>query len=223
MSVYCSTDSILGFDAEHAPIKQLVLQYARNPATAALFNHASMAHNNHFFFDAFSPAPTSLDRYSALQTSLIGAFGSIETLRQTMLATADTMFGPGFVWLVSTRVGNDRYPTWRILTTYLAGTPYAEAGYRQQAKDMNVQNTVGSFGGASLAGKRDASIPPGAALVEPVLCVSTWEHVYLRDFGVEGKQEYLQRWWDAINWGHVYVRTPSAMKDMTLGQANFVR
>lgn len=205
-------------------MKQLTLQYARNPATAALFNHASMAFNNHFYFDALSPSPNKLEKYSALQTSLTATFGSIETLKKTMLGTADTMFGPGFVWLVATRAGNDRHSTWRILNTYLAGTPYAEAGYRQQSKDMNVQNTVGSFGGASLAGRRDASIPPGAALVEPVLCVNTWEHVYLRDYGVEGKQQYLEKWWDAINWGAVDVRTPRALKDtsVTLGQANFV-
>lgn len=219
------TEHHIGFDAEHASTKQLVLQHARNPATAALFNHASMAHNNHFFFGSFSPAPTSLDRYSALQASLIRSFGSIETLQQTMLLTADAMFGPGFVWLVATKAGgNERQLTWKILTTYLAGTPYAEAGYRQQGKDMNVANTAGSFGAASSTGRKDASIPPGAASVEPVLCVNTWEHVYMADFGVEGKQEYLSRWWDSINWGEVDVRTPSQLKDQTLGQAvNFAR
>ncbi|KAL1303678.1 hypothetical protein AAFC00_007032 [Neodothiora populina] len=203
-----------GFDAEHATTKQLVLQYARNPATAALFNHASMAHNNEFFFNALSPAPTALERYSGLQKSLISAFGSIETLRQTMLHTADSMFGPGFVWLVYTKDGN-----WRILNTYLAGTPYAEAGYRQQDRDMNtVANTAGAFGVSSAAGKKQAALPPGAVSVVPVLCVNTWEHVYLADFGVDGKQEYLQRWWDAINWYSVNNLTPDSMKDQTLGK-----
>ena len=177
-----------------------------------------MAYNNHFFFGTLSPAPTALKNYSGLETSLKNDFGSIETLRKTMLSTADTMFGPGFVWLVATKTGNNRKQTWRILTTYLAGTPYAEAGYRQQAKDMNVVNTAGSFGAASPAGKRDATLPPGAASVEPVLCVNTWEHVYLRDFGVAGKQAYLQKWWDAINWSQVDGRTPTNIKDQTLGQ-----
>lgn len=138
-----------------------------------------------------------------------------------MLATADAMFGPGFVWLVATRpVSGNRDMSWRILSTYLAGTPYAEAGYRQQAKDMNVQDTVGSIGPYSKSGKKDASYPPGATIVEPVLCVNTWEHVYMTDFGVEGKQAYLQKWWDAINWSEVSVRTPAALKDQTLGQAS---
>lgn len=84
---------------------------------------------------------------------------------------------------------------------------------------MNVvANTAGSFGAASAVGRKDASVPPGAVSVTPVLCVSTWEHVYLHDYGVGGKQEYLKRWWDAINWGEVDVNTPSSMKDMKLGQ-----
>lgn len=139
-----------------------------------------------------------------------------------MLATADTMFGPGFVWLVLAKITDTYGKTdyqWRILSTYLAGTPYSEAG-RTQSKDMNVQGNAGSFGGSSAVGKKDAEIPPGSARIEPVLCVNTWEHVYMRDFGVEGKQEYLKRWWDAINWGEVDVRTPAVVKDKTLGQVN---
>lgn len=51
-------------------------------------------------------------------------------------------------------------------------------------------------------------LPPGAASVEPVLCVSTWEHVYLHDYGLD-KWAYLEAWWDAINWGEVSARAPS--------------
>ncbi|GAB7354726.1 hypothetical protein MBLNU459_g5141t1 [Dothideomycetes sp. NU459] len=214
-------DITAGFEAEHASTKQLVLQYARNPSTAALFNHASMAYNNSFFFGSFSPSPTPLARYQGLKDSLERTFGSIDTLRQTMLATADSMFGPGFVWLVQAKInepGSRQEWQWRVLTTYLAGTPYPEAG-RTQSKDMNVQGTAGAFGGSSAYGKKDAEIPPGSARVQPVLCVSTWEHVYLRDFGVEGKQEYLKRWWDVINWGAVDNLTMNVVKDQTLGQS----
>lgn len=177
-----------------------------------------MAHNNHFFFEALSPAPKTLENYSALEASLIQAFGSIETLKETMLLTADTMFGPGFVWLVAVTGAGEREPsTWRILTTYLAGTPYAEASYRQQSTDMNVANTAGVFGASSQAARDAAKIPPGGALVVPVLCVNTWEHAYMRDFDVDGKRKYLQAWWNVINWGEVDVRTPQSIKDRKLG------
>jgi len=183
-----------------------------------------MAHNNDFFFQALSPAPLPLKGFAGLKASLEQTYGSIDTLRQTMLATADAMFGPGFVWLVSTRSdAGARSFTWKILTTYLAGTPYAEAGYRQQDKDMNVQNTVSSFGPASRFGKMESAMPPGAARVEPVLCVNTWEHVYLSDFGVGGKTEYLEKWWDSVNWGTVDGRVPATVKELWDRPAGYVR
>ena len=35
------------------------------------------------------------------------------------------------------------------------------------------------------------------------MCVSTWEHVWLRDWGVGGKAAFLDAWWDRIDWGIV--------------------
>ena len=138
------------------------------------------------------------------------------------------MFGPGFVWLVRTV----EYDTWsnrknvlKILLTYLAGTPYAGAHYRQQSVDMNtetalraatrqglsgmefarqhtVQNTAGSFGKSS----SNARVSKGGVEVTPVLCVNTWEHAYLRHFGVKGKRFYLEKFWDNVDWHVVHNR-----------------
>ncbi len=33
------------------PLKDLLIQYARDPENATIFNYASMAHNIHFFFE----------------------------------------------------------------------------------------------------------------------------------------------------------------------------
>lgn len=202
-----------------------------------------MAHNNQLFFETLSPKPKPLAEYRSLEDSLVKTFGSIDTLRKTMIDTAASMFGPGFVWLVwastpGARVlGLENRAGFRILTTYNAGTPYSEAGYRQQGLDLNnhspgsaasaqarlqaqhnvVQNVAGSFGAASKAGQDASKYPPGAAFVEPVLCVNTWQHVYLTDFGVAGKREYLNRWWDAIDWDAVYARAPAEAKRTKLG------
>lgn len=216
---------------ENSTTKDLALQFARDPMSASLFNHASMAHNNHFFFQTFSTAPNPLHRNPSLEKSLISTFGSIDTLRTTMLDTAAAMFGPGFVWLVWARsldapAGGMRRGTWRILTTYLAGTPYAEAGYRQQGLDMANQNagsyqsymnsqpanTVGAFGSFSQSGREQAKLPPGGTNVQPVLCVNTWEHVWLRDYGISGKRSYLADWWDSVDWASVEQVAPPESK-----------
>lgn len=217
---------VAGEPIENTSPKDLIIQFARDPMNASLFNHASMAHNNHFFYEALSTAPDRLDRYKDLKESLEKTFGSIETLRITMLDTAATMFGPGFVWLVwmrDTSSGNARNGAWRILSTYLAGTPYPEAGYRQQGIDMNnnnaasyasyqnelpIANHAGSFGSYSSMGRQDTKIPPGGTTLMPVLCVNTWEHVYVFDYGLQGKRSYLSSWWDAVDWNLVNHRTP---------------
>jgi len=212
-----------GFPEANFQPKDIVLQHARSPATASLFNHASMAFNNQFFFNGLAPISKPLSNYRALESSFLKTYGSIATLRSTMLGTANAMFGPGHVWLVwASGVGaSGNSDGWRILTTYLAGTPFAEAGYRTQDQDMNTaSNSVGAFGGLSKAGRRDAAMPPGSAKVVPVLCVSTWQHVYIRDYGVAphkdeitgeskgGKKEYLEKWWDAIDWHQVNSNAP---------------
>lgn len=121
----------------------------------------------------------------------------------------------------------------RTLTTYLAGTPYPGAHHRQQGVDMNtqnlqgadnlnrhtrIQNDVGTFGrhsssarggmdsiSMSATGNDDGGDPRrfGGADIVPVLCINTWQHCYLHDYGVAGKREYLARWWERIDWDAV--------------------
>lgn len=152
------------------------------------------------------------------------------------------MFGPGFVWLVRTvnPLPNSRAsPLARlsILTTYIAGSPYPGAHFRQQPTDMATANTgitVGQTpqeyataqsqnpaGGAGLFGSlrsyagtigpharnHNTTTAPGGQNLEVLLCVNTWEHVFLRDWGVSGKQDYLEAWWASVDWkvvGDIY-------------------
>lgn len=192
-----------------------------------------MAHNNHFFYSSLSPSKVPIP--GALETELIASFSSIETLRQELTATAVAMFGPGYVWVVM----NDRRK-FSIMTTYLAGTPYPEAHYRQQPVDMNtedssvseavkrmnrkpISNTAGTHGALS----KSQNLAPGGGNFTPVLCINTWEHVYLMDYGaswstrvnaegqeetVEGKRQYVENWWNAIDWNVVQQRSGSSQR-----------
>ena len=242
----------------HSSTKDILLQTARSPSTAHLFNYASMAHNNHFFFSSLNPGQTQIP--SELNEPISRSFSSLDTLRETMLTTADAMFGPGFVWLCqvnnappshpntakhgdTTRmpgdpnatVGGRRNPVtqtaraldFRLLTTYLAGSPYPGAHARRQNRDLNtenlqsaadyyrqttVQNNVGSFGapasrGMSMIGGDGEDVRRyGGADVVPILCVNTWEHAWLFDWGVGGKRQFLEHWWDRIDWNVVASR-----------------
>jgi len=165
-----------------------------------------MAWNNHQFFSTLSPDPTPPSNHlaSLLSKSFGAANGSLETLRATMIATANAMFGPGFVWLVKRRTEgiSRQHSEFAILTTYLAGSPLPGAHYRKQEQDSNTALRAGSFGALSgLAPK----IAPGGANIEVMLGVNTWEHVWLRDYGFGGKKRYLENWWESIDWRVVEV------------------
>ncbi|EEP77422.1 conserved hypothetical protein [Uncinocarpus reesii 1704] len=207
-----------GTPDEDVPPGNLLLKYARDASAASLFNYASMAHNNHFFFNclltqilAQSPEPVPIPQN--LEESINESCSSVKSLKAEFLATANAMFGPGFVWLVKSKDTAEL----RILCTYIAGSPYPGAHYRRQPVDMATQ-TTGVAGGENpqavgeLVNKQYGSmgmysqkhvLAPGGADIEPILCVNTWEHVWLRDWGVGGKAGYLEAWWDKINWHEV--------------------
>ncbi|KAL2017506.1 hypothetical protein VTK56DRAFT_2048 [Thermocarpiscus australiensis] len=230
-------------DWESRDVKDIMLATARDPALAPIFNHASMIHNNHFFFKHLSPKP--VDMPNSLRTHLERSFGSIETLRREMVYTAASMFGPGFVWLVKT--SQPGLPAaFKVLATYAAGSPYPGAHFRRQDVDMNtaasawnetgikagqkyLENaaygaSAGRRSGASVAANRDKHAPGGTDLL-PVLCLNTWEHVWLWDYGFGvgqsggGKLAYAERWWDRIDWDLVSKEANVARLEMSSAPA----
>ncbi|KAL1957581.1 hypothetical protein VTO42DRAFT_5692 [Malbranchea cinnamomea] len=193
---------------EDVPTGSLIVKYARDPNMASLFNYASMAHNNHFFFSCISPTPVPVP--PKLEEAISESCSSMESLKADFLATANAMFGPGFVWLVKEKSSGQL----KILTTYIAGSPYPAAHFRRQAVDMATQPGFGIDSGDAyktasrtygFMGKHSGQtrLAPGAADVHPILCVNTWQHVWLRDWGIAGKDGFLEAWWDKINWEEV--------------------
>ncbi|KAK4673293.1 hypothetical protein QC763_110620 [Podospora pseudopauciseta] len=223
-------------------LKDVVLATARDPAQAATFNYASAAHNNHFFFKCLSPTETKAEDMPAqLKDALVKSFGSLDALKELMVNTATSMFGPGFVWLVRSDRPKDPHQ-FRVLTTYLSGSPYPAAHWRKQslntATDVGessergiqagkqyLENSARGAGWNASAYKKD-DFAPGGVLLEPVLCLNTWEHAWLFEYGFggspksvldkvkggqagvaenqkSGKEVYAERWWDFVNWNVV--------------------
>ena len=173
-----------------------------------------MAHNNHFFFSTLSSTPTRPNASFGSELEL--CFSSAASFRASMLATAEAMFGPGFVWLVQ-RTDRHLPDKYAILCTYHAGSPYPGASFRKQDRDMS--NTANGarkgqnafewsqqWAQANRIGFQrfqDRDTASGGQDLTPLMCVSTWEHTYLHDYGVNGKRQYLERWWDSIDWNKV--------------------
>lgn len=215
-----------------------MLGNARDPNAAPIFNYASMIHNNHFFFKHIATKPVEMP--ANLRGHLEKSFGSIETLRQQMVYTAASMFGPGFVWLVKT--SRPGLPiAFKVLTTYAAGSPYPAAHWRRQEVDMNTaaggsteagieagksyfEKTAYGAGKTNAASKKVAFAPGGTDLL-PVLCLNTWEHVWLWDYGFGvgqthgGKLAYAEAWWKKINWELVQKEANIQKLEMSAGGA----
>lgn len=198
------------------PARDLAFKYAHDASHAAIFNYASMAGNNHFFFERLHPTGTQPS--SSFLSDIKESFDSFETLKTEMIETADAMFGNGFVWLFK----EDSTGLLRVLCTYNAGSPWPQAHYRLQNRDMAteyaqlgrnraeqqrlsiVNNRAGKFGNHSRPPGQPVT-PFGALVGGPILCVGVWQHMYLRDYGVGigQKRRYLENWWNQIDWGMV--------------------
>lgn len=206
---------------------------SRQPEHAALYNHAAMAHFNHFWWDSLSLTKT--EPSDTLKKDIEEYFGSLDTLKEEMLEHAEAIFGNGFVWLMRERTdyggGVKTGGKLRILCTYNAGSPYAEAFMMRQPVDratgmnpteqvplnrsgnyssqMNIpQNYVGSSGAYSIAGQTPHTAV-NALKADPILCVNVWQHMWVPDYGLsaDSKQIYLLAWWERINWQKVEERS----------------
>ncbi|KAL9115360.1 MAG: hypothetical protein Q9227_000681 [Pyrenula ochraceoflavens] len=191
---------------EHKTLEDIVETYSAYPEKAQLFNNASMAMNNHFFFRGITTAKT--EPSAELKALIENSFSSLESFGLEFIEHASAMFGPGFVWLVQDR-GTDNL---RILVTYIAGSPYRSAHafrgspvdaateikppqgrtYRDRAEQERMtrpQNSPGKHG-------KEIKTEYNS---EPILCVNTWQSAYLRDFNLD-KKSYVRRWWKFIDW-----------------------
>ena len=84
----------------------------------AVFNNAAQALNHDLFWNSMAPGSSSPD--GALQKAITRDFGSIDKLRQELRFSAATLFGSGWVWLVSDA------GKLRVVSTSNADTPIVQ-------------------------------------------------------------------------------------------------
>ena len=136
------------------------------------------------------------------------SFGNLSALRNLMFQTALSIHGSGWVWLV---VGPNS--DLKVLATYNAGTPFNIKARQPQDPNTNwsLDNLRPSQQTAGLrANRRDEY------LVLPLLGLNVWEHAYIVDYGVNGKQQYLRNWWSTINWQRVNDATTRRTQDVRI-------
>jgi Fe-Mn family superoxide dismutase len=180
----------------------ITLATAKKPLQGDIFHYASMAHNNHLFFQQLkdNELQTPVDE-SEIKPQLLenikSTFVSLDNFRNEFLYTADVMSGNGWVFLVE-----DENKKLKIVSCNNDGTPYFYG--RNQPINLNTAFDYADYEpllqhkDSIKAGKKDYSLP--------IICANVWEHAYLLDYGVTGKDEYLERLWNNIDWNVVNSR-----------------
>lgn len=203
-------------------IVETVIGLSQNREKILAFNYASQALNNSFFLSTLAPQdrlhnPTPLPKVA---TAISKSFGSFPEMCLAFSSAAYGMVGSGWVWLVT-----DQHRNLGVVPTFGSGTVIVQ-NRLQQGKhfllpSINDQST-GSPDGAKNA---STSLPlerpsrPADALFSglgisdkvgkelyPLLNISVHEHAWLNDYGIMGKEEYLTRFWNCVNWDKVEER-----------------
>lgn len=108
-----------------ASLEQIMLS-----ADGALFNNAAQVWNHRFYFEQLSPSPKTKPE-GALLEAINASFGSVKKMRELMTADALSLFGSGWVWLVS-----DAHGKLKIVSKPNAGNPLTEGLYPLLAIDV---------------------------------------------------------------------------------------
>lgn len=146
-------------------------------------------------------------------------FGSVTEFKSAFSAAALGMSSSGWVWLVVDGQGKAG-----IVPTYGAGTvlvqnrlqrglPDIESSAATSSPDGTPASTsdslfaessgaLKSHGSAKSLKDNGDSYVTGTTL-HPLLCLSVHEHAWLPDWGIWGKENYLARFWEVVDWKKV--------------------
>ncbi|CCK69617.1 mitochondrial 37S ribosomal protein mS43 KNAG_0C05160 [Huiozyma naganishii CBS 8797] len=183
----------------------------------------------------FSNEPISSGN-KRLQLALEASFDSMVQFRTLLLNSNLAINGDGFTWLVariykpkvqstgSAKLNEFKYDSLFVLNTYNAGTPFTlqRPNELQNLENQYTAKNAPAEPEESAVRKEgaDSYLNDLAPLEEikkmafddtvyvPLLAIDASPKSWLTDYGVFGKQEYLDRTWEAINWKVIETRLP---------------
>ncbi|KAG9294074.1 hypothetical protein G9A89_001315 [Geosiphon pyriformis] len=197
---------------EEASIIDIIERTSKEPSQSVVFNYASQAFNNDFFLQALLEDPKDTN-YRSLQR-IEKTFGSMKQFQDLFKDHAMGIFGSGWTWLVQSE-----YTRLHIINSYNAGTALDTT--RTQEYEPNYE-TSSFFTSRTQNFKREISDshstqkkrilapsaipsapPPNLGHFTPLLVLNVWEHAYLTDYGVNGKEKYIDNFWKCVDWDMV--------------------
>ncbi|RCK64881.1 37S ribosomal protein S26, mitochondrial [Candida viswanathii] len=179
---------------------ETLLHTVKQTTQQHVFHYASMAHNNHLFFEqladkdeAKSTAPSRFIMEKLVHEDI----SDVELFRETMLGIAERSHGQGWVFLVETADKKLKF-----INCHNDGTPYYYA--KAQLLDLNGGLTEGDY--VALEDLKTRAENDEQDFTLPLMAINYWDYMYIEDYGVTGKSTYLNKLWDHINWDVINKR-----------------
>lgn len=161
-----------------------------------------------------------------LHSALVSSFGSVVEFRTLLLNSNNAISGDGFTWLVARRITSQDFDSQKlefdrlfILNTYNAGSPFnfnkkghideLNTQYERANKELNEneENVNQPLRSKSVEEARQTEAFKDTEYL-PLLAIDASPKAWLYDYGPYGKQIYLDRVWESIEWDLVESRLP---------------
>ncbi len=95
-----TNELIAGKEYENMPLEELI-KFAADSGMGILFDYAAQVWNHNFYWNSMTSADQPQSVPDSLRQLIDRDFGSVDALKAKMIRKSTTLFGSGYVWLVS--------------------------------------------------------------------------------------------------------------------------
>ncbi|CCH62141.1 hypothetical protein TBLA_0G01990 [Henningerozyma blattae CBS 6284] len=182
----------------------IMLQAKNRKDQAHIFNLASSVHNNHLFIENILPngAEDAVGPSKLFLNKVEKSFNkSWEEIKNEIIEVdSRKIVGQGYIFLIE---NSDK--KFQLLNIQNNGTPYYfpmnqshDLNHVLQQDEIELYHELKEIVKDPKVKIKDYSIP--------IICISLWDHSYLKDYGVDGREEYLKNVLNNLNWSVINSR-----------------
>ncbi|GME98994.1 unnamed protein product [[Candida] boidinii] len=199
----------VGTEFESKTPFEIVISTKNKSNLNQVYHFASQSHNNHLFFQQLKDNTATKSSEEILDNNEVNEirpillkqieknFGSFQNFKNEFNLKADNLNGQGWIFLVE---NSDK--SLEIKSINNDGTPYHFG--RNQSLDLNGSISTNDY--LTLIENKTNTINKVKDFTLPLLALNCWEYAYLNDYGINGKADYINNFWKAIDWNVINNR-----------------
>ena len=178
--------AIMGTEVEVMDINDVFRNISKYPM--AVRNNGGGYFNHTFYWEGMKPHGGGIPT-GRLSEAITKSFGSFDEFKRLFSEAGKTRFGSGWAWLCLDEKNN----------LFICSTPNQDNPL-MELPDLSAGQAGGQAGPAEKKGI-------------PLLVIDVWEHAYYLKYQ-NRRPDYIDAFWNVVNWGEVSKRYESALKSM---------